>query len=121
MAEKADFVSNRKEPAMKKRIVPPTYVPPTQVMSPRRHWTLVAVLIDEEEGKEAAAIGRWDGKPVLVMRWNGNADNPIGNPQSRGLPTWFVVPERFREPILTKIREDKPDKKALVDGFFAEQ
>jgi len=34
------------------------------------------------------------------MRWNGNKENPIGNPQSRGLPTWFIVPEQYWKQIL---------------------
>ena len=29
---------------------------------------------------------------MLAMRWNGNKENPLGNPQSRGLSTWFIVP-----------------------------
>jgi len=101
------------------------YVPPTQVMSPQRHWVLVKVVYDDEERKAAAAIGYWDKDPVLVMRWNGTGTNPIGNPQSRGLPTWFVVPEPFREPILntilkvSTILKDSPGEKAFVAGFFS--
>jgi hypothetical protein len=34
------------------------------------------------------AVGRWKAakteEPVLAMRWNGDDENPIGNPQSRG-------------------------------------
>jgi hypothetical protein len=95
------------------------FVPPDQVTSPRRHWTLVAVVHDEGEGKWAAAIGRWDGKHVFAMRWNGNDDNPIGNPQSRGLPTWFVVPDLLRRPILDTILSASPEQRPLVDHFFA--
>ena len=37
----------------------------------------------------------WDGKDCLAARWNGAKDNSgdIGNPQSRGLPTWFILHE----------------------------
>jgi len=97
------------------------FVPPAQVTSPRRHWTLVAVVLDGGEGNWAAAIGRWDGKPVLVIRWNGNDDNPIGNPQSRGLPTWFVVPDELRGSILETILRASPEKRPLVDHVFADQ
>jgi hypothetical protein len=96
-------------------------IPPTQVVSPQRHWTLVAVIHDEGEGGAAAAIGRWDGDHVLVMRWNGTKSNPLGNPQSRGLPTWFVIPERFRQPILDAILKVSPSKSALVEDFFAKR
>ena len=34
------------------------------------------------------------------MRWNGSDQNPIGNPQSRGLPTWFIVPDQHVDQIL---------------------
>jgi hypothetical protein len=54
------------------------------------------------------------------MRWNGNKTNPLGNPNSRGLPTWFVVPVRFQKPILDVILSVAPEKKALVDDFFSE-
>jgi hypothetical protein len=94
---------------------------PGQVMSPKRLWTLVAVIYDEGEGEAAAAIGRWAEEPVLVMRWNGTDDNPIGNPQSRGLPTWFVVPATFRESVLQTILKLSPEKKALVQDFFSKK
>ena len=31
---------------------------------------------------------------------NGNDNKPLGNPQSRGLPTWFVVPEQHVPQVL---------------------
>jgi hypothetical protein len=82
-----------------------TYVRPQDVHSPKSHWTLVHVLFDggENDGKSAGnslAIGRWDSRHVLAMRWNGNGENPIGNPQSRGLPTWFIVPQQHWNQIL---------------------
>ncbi len=97
------------------------YVAPEQVHSPRRCWTLVAVVYDEEEGGAAAAIGRWDGEPVLVMRWNGSEGNPIGNPQSRGLPTWFVVPDVFHDALLNTILKSRPEKRAIVQDFFSKK
>ena len=70
-----------------------TYTKPTEVLSPKRHWVLVHVLFDGGEESSSLAIGRWDDKPALAMRWNGTKENPMGNPQSRGLPIWFIVPE----------------------------
>jgi hypothetical protein len=49
------------------------------------------------------------------MRWNGNAENPIGNPQSRGLATWFIIPNEYMKPILATF---SPDKQALAKAFF---
>lgn len=92
------------------------YVPATKVISPKRHWALIAVLEDEGPGESALAVGRWDNEPRLAMRWNGdNEDNPIGNPQSRGLPTWFVLPDSYIEPILGTLSSDKV---TLARNFF---
>jgi len=76
------------------------YIDPADVRSPKRHWTLIDVLYDKDGA--AVALGIWDDKPVLAMRWNGSAaeGNPLGNPQSRGLPTWFIVPDQFHDAIL---------------------
>jgi hypothetical protein len=36
----------------------------------------------------------WDGRPVLAMRWNGSSkEGGPGHPQSRGLPTWYILPD----------------------------
>lgn len=86
----------------------PTYIKPGDVLAPKRHWQLFHVLYDggpsggekENATGSSLAIGRWDTKPVLAMRWNGNKENPIGNPQSRGLPTWFIVPDEHARQIL---------------------
>jgi len=83
-----------------------TYVRPTDVHAPKRHWSLVHVIFDggadtgNNTSPNSLAIGRWDNNPVLAMRWNGNKSNPLGNPQSRGLPTWFVVPDQYWKQIL---------------------
>jgi hypothetical protein len=82
-----------------------TYIKPTDVHSPKRYWSLIHVLFDggadlplredrPETSCHSLAMGRWDGNPVLAIRWNGGPENPLGNPQSRGLPTWFILPEQ---------------------------
>lgn len=83
-----------------------SYIKPGDVHAPKRHWQLIHVLFDggesgpDSNGGSSLAIGRWDGRPVLAMRWNGNKRNPLGNPQSRGLPTWFIVPDQHVRQIL---------------------
>jgi hypothetical protein len=94
------------------------YVIPIEVTSPRRQWKLVHVLHDRGENSAAVAMGLWDEKPVLAMRWNGNDDNPIGNPQSRGLPTWFIVPDDFRPAILARLQELAPESRLLAREYF---
>lgn len=84
------------------------YTLATSVVSPKKHWSLIAVLEDKGPSEAALALGRWDNNPCLAMRWNGdNIGNPIGNPQSRGLPTWFVVPDDYVEAILLSLPDDK--------------
>ncbi len=90
-----------------------TYIKPSDVQSPKRHWSLIHVLFDLGEGGSSLAIGRWDNKPVLAMRWNGNSESPLGNPQSRGLPTWFVVPDQHRN----QIRGSEPFKSFHSDAI----
>jgi hypothetical protein len=71
----------------------PAYTPPDKVRSPKSRWMLSEVLEDLGEWGTSVAVGEWDEKRVLAIRWNGDADNPNGNPQSRGLPIWFILPE----------------------------
>jgi hypothetical protein len=96
------------------------YIAPSAVISPKAHWSLIAVLEDRGPRNIALAIGRWDNNPCLAMRWNGaNETNPIGNPQSRGLPTWFILPEGdYTEAILKLL---PPDKLTLARNFIAEE
>lgn len=97
------------------------FIRPEDVHSPKQHWSLIAVLDDGigngSHNNCALAIGRWDKQPVLAIRWNGNDGNPIGNPQSRGLPTWFIVPEKYREALLQQGGLTS-DKLTLARSFF---
>lgn len=87
----------------------PSYVKPGDVHAPKRRWQLFQVLFDGgdkthpkavKNSTVSLAIGRWDDRPALAMRWNGTQHDPLGNPQSRGLPTWFIVPDQYVQPIL---------------------
>ena len=81
------------------------YIDPNTVVSPKANWSLIKVLRNGEvhgkgDNDASLAIGKWDDgdgngpQSVFAMRWNGTkADKTgVGNPQSRGLPTWFVIP-----------------------------
>jgi len=84
------------------------YPQPEDVKAPRLHWTLIKVLFRGDPDHPAkhngdgysVAVGMWDGRPCLAIRWNACEDRPIGSPQSRGLPTWFIVPPGLGEAIL---------------------
>jgi len=94
-------------------------IPPESVISPRDHWTLIDVLKNNKEERTSLAIGRWDGDVCLVMRWNGDEKNPIGHPQSRGLPVWFVIPKEYWQAILMAAKLS-PEKMAVVRNFLPE-
>ena len=83
------------------------YIPSGQVSSPKRSWKLLGVLEPGSENTGSVALGRWEEKPVLAMRWNGSKESPLGNPQSRGLATWFIVPDEYMDPILSCFSADK--------------
>lgn len=78
----------------------PPYIPPEHVTSPRESWTLVKVLAPGAAGTHALALGLWEGVPCIGIRYNGTTERPVGHPQSRGLPTWFLLPEDFHETAL---------------------
>jgi hypothetical protein len=83
------------------------YVDAKDVKSPRESWTLIDVLHDAGEGQHALALGEWDGERRLAMRWNGTKERPAGNPQSRGIPTWFVLPPDYNDELIGTLPEGK--------------
>jgi hypothetical protein len=84
------------------------YHDPKTVDSPRGRWRLIEVLSNEGQGKDSLAIGMWDDAPALAMRWNGSSkEEGVGHPQSRGLPTWFMLPNWCHEGVLEAADLDK--------------
>jgi hypothetical protein len=73
-------------------------VRPQDVKSPKDHWVLIDVLIEKQDW--SLAVGEWDGERCFAARWNGDDDRPKGNPVSHGMPTWFMLPREFAEPLL---------------------
>jgi hypothetical protein len=72
------------------------YVDPNTVLSPKNVWDLGKVVLNTGEGGWSAAEGKWDSRPVMALRWNGSAnDTGVGSPQSRGYPTWFIIPDEL--------------------------
>jgi len=94
----------------------PAYIEPDKVKSPRRHWTLLMVLDSGAEEDIALCVGRWNDDPCLGMRWNGSEENPLGNPQSRGIPTWFIIPQGdYANAIIESL---PPEKKQMARNFL---
>jgi hypothetical protein len=87
------------------------YQDPRQVKSPKPAITHLKVLYDG--GEQVDSGGEWSGWSVagfewfevrvLGIRWNGSTENPdvsnIGNPQSRGIATWYVCPKPLEDTV----------------------
>jgi len=92
------------------------YILPEEVISPKTHWHLFDVILDRKEGDCAYALGTWDGERRVGFRWNGNSETaPIGNPQSRGLPTWTMLDPALHEAVVALL---PPEKQALAKRFL---
>ena len=73
------------------------YIDPQTVLSPRNRVESVDIIYSSGAGGWSIARLEYDGVPDRIgIRWNGSEEEAgIGNPQSRGKPTWFVVPEEL--------------------------
>ena len=69
------------------------YLDPNLVTSPKEKVKNVQVVIDEGEDNYSVCLLEWEEKRSVGVRWNGGSDGSIGNPQSRGIPTWFILPK----------------------------
>lgn len=75
-----------------------SYINPDMVRSPRGSVSDLKVIFDAGEGEWSVAELAWDKVPSLGIRWNGNVEN-VGTPQSRGIPTWFILPPELHAPV----------------------
>ncbi len=94
------------------------YIKPDDVVSPKANWRLVDVVLDRGEEDCAYAIGMWDDERRIGFRWNGSEDHPLGNPQSRGLPTWTMLDPALHPAVLRLLRKENPEKVQIVEAFF---
>ncbi len=82
------------------------YVEPATVWAPKASIRSVEVLYNQGQGRWSVARVVWDGVERVGIRWNGAEDGPgIGNPQSRGNATWFILPEELESVVLDKVEE----------------
>ena len=89
-----------------------TYWKPEDVDAPKKRWKEGhSVLFNTGRDGWSAAEGAWDDEPVIALRWNGSDDDPgPGSPQSRGYPTWFIVPDElagYLKDALEKLKEER--------------
>jgi hypothetical protein len=98
------------------------YISPEEVISPKASWTLVDVVLDRGEDDCAYAIGMWkDGKRRrrrVGFRWNGGGGSPLGNPQSRGLPTWVMLDPALNEAVMSLVESTNPEKAPIMRAFL---
>jgi hypothetical protein len=95
-----------------------SYIHPVDVTSPKAMWTLVDVVLDKGPGDCAYAIGMWNKRRSVGFRWNGSDENPIGNPQSRGLPTWTMLDRALHRAVLQQVDRKNPDKANIMRAFL---
>jgi len=81
-------------------------VDPRNVISPKTRLTgpieVVYPLDPDAQADYSIARFTWDKRLAVGIRWNGDQDSDadVGNPQSRGLPTWFILPEEVADLVL---------------------
>lgn len=95
-----------------------SHIEPEKVISPKANWRLVDVILDRGAEDCAYAIGMWDNKRCIGFRWNGTDDHPLGNPQSRGLPTWTILDRKLHQAIRKLVKKENPAKAQIVQAFF---
>ena len=91
------------------------YVDPETVKAPRRLVSIVDVL--HNTGKDGWSVARvhYGGEPRLGIRWNGGKKSGLGTPQSRGTPTWFLLPREFEQTVLERVEKEREGR--LLDGY----
>ena len=95
-----------------------TWIKPEDVISPKSRWRIVDVLLSRGKGGWSLALGIWDDRPRLAIRWNGDEDTPIGTPQSRGLPVWTMLPEELHDPVLKVVQGEDSDKARVARALL---
>ena len=87
------------------------YVKPDLVVSPKSLVSNLKVIYDGEVNSWALVEMEWGGAEAVRLRWNDGSEDQrfpgIGNPQSRGLPTWFILPEEIAEVVISMLKVNK--------------
>lgn len=93
-----------------------SYTDPSKVISPKSSVSAVRILEDKQEKSFSVARLRYNQHEELACRWNGSEDEPSGHPNSRGIPTWFLIPKEMREDILGGvIKRAKTERPQIFD------
>ncbi len=94
------------------------YVEPARVVAPRSSIRSVDVLYNTGPGGWAVARLNWENQERLGIRWNGAEGPGVGNPQSRAVPTWFVLPDELTTVVLQRVEElSLAQQGGLLDAY----
>lgn len=99
------------------------YVEPATVWAPRASIRSVETLYNSNPGGPAGwSVARvnWEGHDRVGIRWNGGDGPGVGNPQSRGNATWFILPHELNDVILSTIDDLAMSAPGgLIEGYRA--
>jgi len=93
------------------------YFDPRMVISPKTSIEEGSVNVVHDRGEWRGGDGwsgwsvaelTWEGEPAVGIRWNVG-ENSVGNPQSRGVPTWFISPSAIAHLVLNQAQTRKAD------------
>ena len=98
-----------------------SYVDPQTVVSPRRTVRSVDVLYNGGPGEwSVALLFYWSGEEKVGVRWNGEDGPGMGHPQSRAIPTWFVVPDELADVVWERAEQLSNRREGgLLEGYRA--
>ena len=97
-----------------------SYIDPETVLSPKSRVGSVDIIYSSGSGGWSVARLEYDGvEDRIGIRWNGSEDSTgIGNPQSRGKPTWFVVPQEFSALVREQAEQlNYSQERGLLAGY----
>ncbi|KMK82603.1 hypothetical protein [Pectobacterium brasiliense] len=90
------------------------YTDPSAVISPKSSVSSVRVIEDKKEGSFAITKLNYEGRETLACRWNGGENEPAGHPNSRGIPTWFIIPDEMQEDIMKGVIERAKSERSKI-------
>jgi len=106
------------------------YHNPATVLSPKNSIEKVEVIFDGGIGKNAFSIAKviWNGKIRIAIRWNitekewneplkiNGSVKCVGEPNSRGYPTWFILPDCLLTSLLQENDNKSENGKIIREG-----
>jgi hypothetical protein len=99
------------------------YVEPATVWAPKTSIRSVEILYNSSPGGPggwSAARVKWEDEDRIGIRWNGSDGPGVGNPQSRGNATWFILPAELNEVVLNKVDDlAMSGPGGLLEGYMA--